>query len=114
MDLRGDVRGKLLDGSSHIHKLARITLLRFTEIAIYQLSLQVGHHETTVTLFGDLVIVEPILEALLVEIEGLRIDTVMFEGCVQRRLQILHLERQPTARARGVVQELLIITRAAK
>ena len=113
-DLRRDTGGKVLQGGSHIDELAGFALLRLEEMAIHQLPFQISHLEPTVTLTGGLTVLKPVLEALSVEIVGLSIDALVVERGLQRRLQVLHLERQPATGARRVVEELLVIARAAK
>ena len=63
--------------------------------------------------FHDLFTAEPVLEALLVQGVGLRVNALVVEGMFAGRLDALYLEGQPSAVAGGVGEELYVITRAA-
>ena len=82
--------------------------IRYTEVLGYQLHFKVGRLKLFVMLgqLEDLVLVEPIAEALAVERVGLTVDALVVEGLRQRTVYRCHLEGQPAAVTCRVREEL--------
>ena len=80
-----------------------------------QLTFRLGHFEALVVAGQQLRLffAKPIPEALQIEGIGLRKDAGIVKRMLPRRLNALHLERQPPARTRIVVDKLDVITRSA-
>ena len=109
-------RTQQLLGNARTHKLTRLSTTGQTEVLCHQILFVIRCGVRLIMLLQAfyLRLVEPVLEALLIQGVGLGIDTVVVERSGQGRLDAIHLEGQPAARARRVRQELRVVARAAE
>ena len=105
-----------LHGAAHGHILARLLVMRPAEEHIHQFLFYLWRLKLAVV-YGqalDVGLVEPELEALLVEGIRLRVYALVVEGVLPGREDAVDLEGQSAAVACGVGEELRIVARAAE
>ena len=98
------------------HELAALQFARLAEIDVHQLTLLLRRLIMLVVTAEptNLVLVEPELEAFTIQPVGLGVDALVVEGIIARIADMLNLERQPAAVARGVTEELHVVARPAE
>ena len=114
--LLADTVADELQGTGYGYELAQLAIGRLAEIQIYQLVFEAWCLKLlvmTVQLL-DFFLRKPVLEAALVESQGLAVDAFVVERMVSWRDDTLHLERQPAAVAGRVAEELGVVARSAE
>ena len=98
------------------HKHAVLALHGNTKIQGHQFPFEMRCLKLTVMTVQllNLFFREPVLEAALVQSQGLAVDAFVVERMVSWRDDALHLERQPAAVAGRVGQELGVVARSAE
>ena len=114
--LLADTVADELQGTCYGHEFAQLAIGRLAEIQIHQLVFEAWCLKLlvmTVQLL-DFFLRKPVLEAALVESQGLAVDAFVVERMVSWRGDTLHLEGQPAAVAGGVAEELGVVARSAE
>lgn len=105
-----------LQGTCHGHELAQLAIGRLAEIQVHQLVFEAWGLKLFVVTAQllDFFLRKPVLEASLVQSQGLAVDAFVVERMVSWRDDTLHLERQPAAVAGRVAEKLGVVARSAE